>query len=101
MNGVFRSEMRRVLEARIDALPDSQRAVFVLRGLEELSVEETADALAISEAAVRTRYLKARSLLRKSFARDIDRSLKDAFGCAGERCDRIVSNVLNLIKAGT
>jgi RNA polymerase sigma-70 factor, ECF subfamily len=97
----LRSEMRRILEARIDALPDAYRAVFVLRALEELSVEETAAALVIPEATVRTRYLRARSLLRESLARDIDRSLEDAFGFAGARCDRIVSNVLNSIKAGT
>jgi RNA polymerase sigma-70 factor, ECF subfamily len=97
----LRSEMRRLLEARIDALPDTYRAVFVLRALEELSVEETAIALEIPEPTVRTRYFRARSLLRESLARDIDRSLEDAFGFAGARCDRIVSNVLNAIKAGT
>jgi RNA polymerase sigma-70 factor (ECF subfamily) len=97
----LRSGMRRVLETRIDALPDSYRAVFVLRALEELSIEETAAALEISEAAVRRRYFKARSLLRESLARCIDRGLEDAFDCAGARCDRIVSNVLNSIKAGT
>ena len=97
----FRSEMRRILEARIDALPDAYRAVFVLRALEELSVEETAAALEIPEAAVRTHYFRARSLLRELLARDIDRGLEDAFGFDGERCDRIVSNVLNAIKAGT
>src|SRR5690606_27516492 len=36
----MRSEMRRLVERRIDALPESFRAVFVLRALEELSVEE-------------------------------------------------------------
>ena len=93
--------MRRILEARIDALPDACRAVFVLRALEELSVEETASALGISEATVRERYFRARSQMRAFLARDIDRSLDDAFGLDGARCDRIVRNVLNLIKAGT
>jgi RNA polymerase sigma-70 factor (ECF subfamily) len=97
----FRSQMRQILEARIDALPDTYRAVFVLRALEELSVVETAAALEIPEATVRTRYFRARSLLRESLARDIDRSMDDAFGFAGARCDRMVNNVLNSIKAGT
>jgi RNA polymerase sigma-70 factor (ECF subfamily) len=96
-----RGEMRRLLEGRIDALPDSYRAVFVLRALEELSVEETAAVLQIPDATVRTRYFRARGLLRESLARDIDRSLEDAFGFAGARCDRIVNKVLNAIKAGT
>jgi RNA polymerase sigma-70 factor, ECF subfamily len=94
-------EMRQLLEKRIDALPDGYRAVFVLRALEELTVEETAAALDIPEATVRTRYFRARGLLRESLARDIDRSLEDAFAFAGARCDRIVANVLERIKAGT
>src|SRR4051812_32147660 len=40
-----RSEMRRLLESQIDALPDAYRAVFMLRAVEELSVEETAEVL--------------------------------------------------------
>lgn len=96
-----RAEMRRLLEKRIDALPDGYRSVFVLRALEELSVEETAAALDIPETTVRTRYFRARGLLRESLARDLDRSLEDAFAFAGERCDRIVANVLERIKAGT
>jgi RNA polymerase sigma-70 factor (ECF subfamily) len=67
----------------------------VLRALEELSVEETASALDIPEATVRTRYFRARSLLRESLAHDIDLTLEDAFGFAGERRDRIVGEVLN------
>lgn len=96
-----RGELRRELEARIDRLPDDYRAVFVLRALEELSVEDTAAALDIPEATVRTRLFRARGLLRESLARDIDRTLEDAFGFAGERCDRMVANVLARRRAGT
>jgi RNA polymerase sigma-70 factor (ECF subfamily) len=93
-NEALRAQMRRILEARIDGLPDGYRAVFVLRALEELSVEETGSALGIPDATVRTRYFRARSLLRESLARDIDLTLEDAFGFAGARCDRIVGEVL-------
>ena len=99
--GAMRGEMRKILEARIDALPDSYRGVFVLRALEELSVEETAAALEIPEATVRTRFFRARALLRESLARDIDRSLEDAFGFAGARCERVVLNVIRVLSAGT
>jgi RNA polymerase sigma-70 factor, ECF subfamily len=95
----MRGEMRKILEARIDALPDSYRGVFVLRALEELSVEETAAALEIPEATVRTRFFRARALLRESLARDIDRSLEDAFGFAGARCERVVLNVMRMIRS--
>jgi len=96
----YRSEMRHLMEARIDALPDVYRAVFVLRAVEELSVEDTAASLSIPESTVRTRFFRARSLLRESLAQDIDRAYGEAFGFAGERCDRIVANVLARL-AGT
>ena len=84
------AEARRMLEARIDALPDDYRAVFVLRALEELNVAETSAALGIPEATVRTRFFRARGLLRESIGRDA----KDAFAIAGERCNRIARKVL-------
>jgi RNA polymerase sigma-70 factor (ECF subfamily) len=93
--------LRRLLEKRIDALPDGYRSVFVLRALEELTVEETSAALGIPEPTVRTRYFRARGLLRESLARDVDRTLEDAFAFAGERCDRIVARVMQRIASGT
>ena len=45
-----RLQVRRLLEAEIDALPDDYRAVFMLRAVEELSVEETAEVLRIPQA---------------------------------------------------
>jgi len=90
----MRAQTRRLLESKIDALPDAFRTVFVLRGLEELTVEETAAALDIPAATVRTRYFRAKGLLREALAREIDFALGDAFAFAGARCDRIVSTVL-------
>ncbi|MFA7388474.1 MAG: hypothetical protein WCZ87_12550, partial [Thiohalobacteraceae bacterium] len=51
-------------------------------------------ALQIPEATVRTRFFRARTLLRTSLASDIDITLDDAFSFDGTRCDRIVANVL-------
>ena len=90
----MRGEVRRLIEARIDTLPDIFRTVFMLRAVEELSVEETALALEIPEATVRTRFFRARSLLREGLSRDVDMATGDAFAFAGARCDRIVAHVL-------
>jgi len=92
-----RAETRRLLEARIDALPDAYRTVFMLRAVEELSVEETAAVLQIPEATVRSRFFRARSLLREALALEIDRAYEDAFGFDGARCDRIVASVLERV----
>jgi RNA polymerase sigma-70 factor (ECF subfamily) len=90
----LRGEARRLIEAHIDALPNVFRIVFMLRAVEELTVEETAAALDVPEATVRTRYFRARGLLRASLARDVDLAVGDAHAFAGARCDRIVSQVL-------
>ena len=89
-----RAEVRRLLERQIDALPDAYRTVFMLRAVEELTVEETAAVLQIPEATVRTRFFRARSLLREALAQKLDLAYADAFAFAGERCDRIVAAVL-------
>lgn len=90
----MRSETRRLLEKHIDALPAAFRTVFVLRAIEEMNVEETAAALDIPPTTVRTRFFRARSLLREALAHDSDFVLEDAFAFAGERCNRIVRRVM-------
>jgi RNA polymerase sigma-70 factor (ECF subfamily) len=94
----LRAETRRLLEGKIDALPDVFRTVFVLRALEELTVEETAASLGIPAATVRTRYFRAKGLLREALAREIDFAYGDAFAFDGARCDRIVAGVFARLK---
>ena len=91
---VLRAEIRRILERRIDELPLSFRTVFVMREVEDMSVQETAECLGISPATVRTRLFRARTLLRESLARELDIAAVDVFAFAGARCDRIVAAVL-------
>jgi RNA polymerase sigma-70 factor (ECF subfamily) len=89
-----RAEIRKILEKRIDALPAAYGPVFMLRAVEEYSVEETAAILQIPEATVRSRFFRARSLLREGLAAEMDLACEDVFGFAGDRCDRIVARVL-------
>ena len=58
------SELREILQKTIQGLPPSFRTVFVLRDVEGLSTEETADALNLSIPAVKSRLLRARLQLR-------------------------------------
>lgn len=96
----MRAEARRLIERKIDDLPEAFRTVFVLRVLEEMSVEDVAAALGIPEATVRTRHFRARSMLREALSRELDYAMEDAFGFAGERCNRIVAGVLRRLDAG-
>ena len=95
----MRSQMRALLERHIDELPEALRAVFVLRAIEDLSVQEVAQCLGLSEVAVRSRHFRARSLLREALAREIDATEADVFAFAGARCDRIVAGVLARVGA--
>ena len=95
----LRAQTRRLIETGIDKLPTAFRTVFVLRAVEELTVEETAATLDIPEATVRTRYFRARAMLRAALAREIDFAIEDAFGFDGARCDRIVETVQQRISA--
>ena len=89
-----RAELRRIIEKKIDDLPEAFRTVFMLRAVEEMSVEDVAASLGIPEATVRTRYFRAKGLLRESLARELDYALEGAFSFDGARCDRIVAGVL-------
>ena len=89
-----RAEIRRLLEQRIDELPATFRTVFVMRDVEDMTVDETATCLGIPAATVRTRLFRARALLRESLARDLDLAAGDVLAFAGARCDRIVNAVL-------
>lgn len=98
-DATLRAETRQLLERRIDELPLAFRTVFVMREVEEMTVEETAHCLEIPEATVRTRLFRARALLREALARDLDIATTGVFGFAGDRCDRIVARVLTRLHA--
>ena len=93
-DAALRGEVRRMLERHIDHLPMAMRTVLVMRDVEDMSVQETADSLGIPAATVRTRLFRARALLREMLARDADTATMDVFGFDGARCDRLVAGVI-------
>lgn len=93
-----RGEVRRLMESAIDALPDAYRTVFILCGVEEMSVAETADCLGVEPATVKTRYHRARKILQQHLASLVDSTAGETFPFAGERCDRIVAGVLRRLE---
>lgn len=94
----IRADARRLLEAKIDRLPDAFRTVFVLRALEEMTAKDVADCLGIPEAMVRARFFRARGLLREALAREIDVACGEAFAFDGSGCDRIVHGVAEKLR---
>jgi RNA polymerase sigma-70 factor (ECF subfamily) len=74
-----RDELREILDSAVESLKPAFRTVFVLRDVEELSTEETAEALNISIPAVKSRLLRARLQLREKLTRFFKRKGDDVF----------------------
>jgi RNA polymerase sigma-70 factor (ECF subfamily) len=74
-----REEVGGILDSAIENLEPPYRSVFVLRDIEELSTEETAEALGLSVPAVKSRLLRARLQLREKLTRQFKRKGDDAF----------------------
>ncbi len=91
---VAQRQIRALLERSIDALPEPFRLVFVLRDVEEMSIDETSASLGIRAETVKTRLHRARRLLREALDEQLASTLKDAFPFAGARCARITQAVL-------
>jgi RNA polymerase sigma-70 factor (ECF subfamily) len=93
-----RDDMKRILERALATLPVQFRAVFMLREVEGLSVDETAIYLGIPAATVKTRDHRARVLLRKRLSEALDGTLPQMYNLLGERCDSLVQAVLTRIR---
>lgn len=88
------SELRILLEKVIDSLPEEFRIVFVMRAIEGLSVAETAEALGLQQATVKTRFHRARRQLRRALGQRIDALMPSTFEFGGARCDELTERVL-------
>ena len=97
----FGRELGSLIEAAVDRLGDGYREVFMLRQIEGLTTAETAQALGLSEDAVKTRFSRARSALQRDLMARTDAASASAFSFGHERCDRVVAAVLRRIETGS
>ncbi|HZZ66892.1 MAG TPA: RNA polymerase sigma factor [Phenylobacterium sp.] len=89
-----RAQIRRILERAVDDLPEPFRLVFILREVEELSVEETAGHLGLKVETVKTRLHRARRRLREALDAQLADVMVGAYPFLGARCARITEAVL-------
>ena len=94
LEAVSTAEVQALIEAAVQRLPAAFRVVFVLRNVEQLSVQDTAAALGIDEATVKTRAFRARALLRGLLAGTAAEVAPHLFDFPLTRCDRVVARVL-------
>jgi RNA polymerase sigma-70 factor, ECF subfamily len=91
---LMRRQIAKLLETAIARLPDTFRPVFVLREIEGLSVEDTAEVLQIPEETVKTRLFRARQRLQKELDPELCSALSDTFPFAGADCEALTNRVL-------
>ena len=89
-----RAQIRRILEHAVDDLPEAFRLVFILREVEELSIEETARHLGLKPETVKTRLHRARARLRAALDARLGDVMVGAYPFLGARCERITEAVL-------
>lgn len=94
---VAREQIRKLLEQAVAALPDPFRTVFVLREIEGLSSEETADLLDLPVATVKTRLFRSRRRLQETLAPEVGAALSGAFPFAGADCAAMAERVLTAL----
>jgi RNA polymerase sigma-70 factor, ECF subfamily len=94
-------QIRHLIEGAIDELPENFRTVFVMRDVEEMSVEETASFLDIEPATVKTRLHRARRLLRQALDQQLASTLTEAFPFDGKRCTQTADRVLERLQLAT
>ena len=97
---VAREQLRQVMEHAIASLPAPFRAVFVLREVEGLSVDDTAEALGIAPGTVKTRLHRARRRLQQALAPEVRGALEGTFPFAGADCAKMTNRVLAALKLG-
>ena len=96
LKGLMNSELKTLLEKTIASLPEKYRLVFVMREVEEMSIEETMASLNLTESTVKVRLNRAKEMLRNNLS-NYYRSLgPDDFHLS--RCDRVVDYVMTQIK---
>jgi RNA polymerase sigma-70 factor (ECF subfamily) len=91
---VARDQIRKLIEQAVAQLPESFRSVFVLREIEGLSSEETADILDIPVATVKTRLHRSRRRLQELLAPELRTMLSGTFPFAGSDCAAMADKVI-------
>jgi RNA polymerase sigma-70 factor (ECF subfamily) len=94
---VAREQLRTLIERAVASLPEGFRSVFVLREVEGMSVEETAEALGIPASTVKTRLHRARAKLQQALAPEVQGALTGSFPFAGADCAALTERVIALL----
>lgn len=93
---IMDKELRNILEKSLAQLPKKYRIVFIMRELEEMSLDETAECLHISRTNATKRLEMAKEMLWNGLIEYY--KTEDLYDFHLTRCDNVVQNVLNYIE---
>jgi RNA polymerase sigma-70 factor (ECF subfamily) len=93
-----RRQVREFLEKAVDDLPDAFRTVFILRDVEEMSIDETANQLSLKPETVKTRLHRARRLMRATVEKRLAATFSELFPFDGARCQRMADRVIDTLR---
>ncbi|MFW5443352.1 MAG: RNA polymerase sigma factor [Methylococcaceae bacterium] len=91
------AQLQKLIVKHIDQLPENFRIVFVLRAVEQLSVKETAEILNIKEKTVKTRYYRAKRILRSQIQIYLNNAGLHIYEFGEHHCDVVFANVMDFI----
>jgi RNA polymerase sigma-70 factor (ECF subfamily) len=94
---VAREQLRSLIEKAVAGLSDNFRSVFVLLEIEGLSIEDTAEALGIPPATVKTRLHRARAKLQQALAPEVKDVFSGSFPFAGADCAALTERVVKAL----
>jgi len=95
---VENKQLKKLISNHVDKLPEDFRIVFVLRAVEKLNIKETAEILGIKEETVKTRFFRAKRLMRDQIQTELDSIGMQVYEFGGCHCDIIVSNIMQTIR---
>jgi RNA polymerase sigma-70 factor (ECF subfamily) len=93
-------ELARLVEDAVIRLDPKYRSVFMLREIDELSTEETAECLAVTEEVVKVRLHRARAMLKEALYAHAGAEIRGLFEFHRTRCDALVGRVMAKVLAG-
>jgi RNA polymerase sigma factor (sigma-70 family) len=96
LKNLMNSELKTILEKTIATLPEKYRVVFVMREVEQMSIDETMATLNLTESTVKVRLNRAKEMLRNNLSSYYKSLEPDGFQLS--RCDRVVSYVMTQIE---
>ena len=97
-DAIANQQTKATLEQLINALPINYRAVFILRAIEKMAINDIAQILSLEYDVVKVRFYRAKKILKVEIGQILTEQKLSLYEFAGDRCDNITRNVMAVIK---